>query len=76
MITPGAANGGSEQQTRRGGIQLFSPEFMLNNQFTEHCFSLQAEGQLQFYSPASRFVAIESGARPSVLLVRVFSRLE
>ena len=53
MITPGAANGGSEQQTRRGGIQLFSPEFMLNNQFTEHCFSLQAEGQLQFYSPAA-----------------------
>lgn len=44
MITPGAANGGSEQQT---------PEFMLNNQFTEHCFSLQAEGQLQFYSPAA-----------------------
>ena len=73
MITPGAANGGSEQQTRRGGIQLFSPEFMLNNQFTEHCFSLQAEGQLQFYSPASRFVAIESEARPPV---RVFSRLE
>ena len=67
MITPGAANGGSEQQT---------PEFMLNNQFTEHCFSLQAEGQLQFYSPASRFVAIESGARPPVQLVRVFSRLE
>ena len=53
VITPGAANGGSEQQT---------PEFMLNNQFTEHCFSLQAEGQLQFYSPASRFVAIESQA--------------
>ena len=67
MITPGAANGGSEQQT---------PEFMLNNQFTEHCFSLQAEGQAPILFSSSRFVAIESGARPSVPLVRVFSRLE
>ena len=74
MITPGAANGGSEQQTRRGGIQLFSPEFMLNNQFTEHCFSLQAEGQLQFYSPAADLWPLR--ARPPVQLVRVFSRLE
>ena len=75
MITPGAANGGSEQQTRRGGM-LFSPEFMLNNQFTEHCFSLQAEGQAPILFSSSRFVAIESGARPPVPLVRVFSRLE